>query len=206
MKQVAFLTTAAAISLLFISSGPAAAAPATSADLAGKMICWADGNIQAFSVDGRAASRKFTDGKWSVGAHGVRIQVGDFDAEIDFEIQADGTITSEYADKRGNHKGVGKFCKGKPQKLSDLAGKKLCWDGDVVETDFPGGKFDTSDNGDGMYLPNAEGVLSNFGEKYSRFDKVFKGVTQEDLDDGRVVYIGEWPGTDYGVTTAQYCK
>src|SRR5271165_6775482 len=140
MKLRPLPLTAFAISV-FLASAPAVARPVTAADLAGKMICWDDGNIQAFSADGKTANRKFQDGAWSVGADGVRIEVGGGGgANVDIEIQPDGTFTSEFTDSSGTHKGVGKICKGKPQRLADLAGKKICWEGGNVETDFPGGK------------------------------------------------------------------
>jgi len=144
MKHDALLLSAAAVSLLFTSASPAGARPVTTADLAGKIICWGDGNIQAFSADGKTANRQFQDGTWSVGANGVRIEAAGGGANVDIEIQPDGTFTSEFSASGGTHKGVGKFCKGKPQRSADLAGKKICWDGGVVETDFPGGKFITS--------------------------------------------------------------
>jgi hypothetical protein len=205
MKLPPLPITAFAISI-FLVSARADARPVTAADLGGKIICWGDGNIQAFSADGKTANRQLQDGTWSVGANGVRIEGAGGGANVDIEIQPDGTFTSEFSDSGGTHKGVGKICKGKPQRLADLAGKKICWDGGPVETDFPEGKFILSDDGEAIYYPNDEGVLSNYEYKVVKYDKVFKGVTQEDLDDGRVLYVGSWPGTDYGVSVGEYCK
>jgi hypothetical protein len=175
--------------------------------LAGTIICWDDGGVQAFSADGKTANRQFQDGTWSIGDKGVRVNWPGGGAIVDIEIQPDVTFTSEYKDSDGTtHKGVGKICKGKPLKLAELAGKKSCWDGNSVETDFPGGKFNLDAFGDGIYYPNDEGLLSNIGQKFSRFDKIFKGVIEEELDDGRLLYVGEWPGTDYGVSIGGYCK
>jgi hypothetical protein len=201
--------SALAISIVLALSLPACARPVTAADLAGKIICWADGSVQAFSADGKTANRQFGDGAWSVGANGVRIDFpsgGAGSVEIEIEIQLDGTFAAEYSDSLGTHKGTGKICKGKPQRVADLAGKKICWDGNIVETDFPGGKFATSDSGEAIYYPNDEGVLSNFGAKWAKFDKIFKGVIQEDLDDGRVLFVGEVPGVDYALGIGEYCK
>ena len=206
MKLPSLPIAAFAVSILLVSSSPVQARPVTAADLAGKMICWGDGNIQAFSADGKTANRQFQDGAWSVGANGVRIDVGSGGANVDIEIQPDGTFTSEWTDSGGTHKGVGKICKGKPQRLADLAGKKICWEGGNVETDFPGGKYIDSVDGEAMYYPNDDGVLSNYEWKLKKYDKAFKGVMQDDLDDGRVLYVGEWPGVDYGLAAGEYCK
>jgi hypothetical protein len=207
MKLSSLPIAAFAISILLVSSSPVDARPVTTADLADKMICWESGNVQAFSADGKTANRQFQDGTWSIGDKGVRVNWPGGGADVDFEIQSDGTYTSERKDSGGTtHKGAGKICKGKPQKLADLAGKKTCWDFGTVETDFPGGKFNTSDNGEGIYYPNDEGLLSNFTQKWFKYDKIFKGVVQEDLDDGRVLYVGEWPGADYGVSVGETCK
>ena len=57
-----------------------------------------------------------------------------------------------------------------------------------------------------MYYPNDDGVLSNYEWKLKKYDKAFKGVMQDDLDDGRVLYVGEWPGVDYGLAAGEYYK
>ena len=207
MKHDALLMSAAAVVILFTSASPADARPVTAADLAEKIICWDDGGVQAFSVDGKTASRQFANGKWSVGANGVRVDLPDGGgANIDFEIHPDGTFAYQYSDIGGTHKGSGKICKGKPQRLADLAGKKICWGGNIVETDYPGGKEIDSEIGEGIYLPNDEGVLSNFTQKFAKYDEVFKGVILEDLDDGRVSFVGAAPGYDYGLGVGEYCK
>lgn len=204
MKHAALLIGAATVSLL---TAPADARPVTTADLAGKIICSDDGNVQAFSVDGKTANRQFADGRWSVGPNGFEVKANDVRINVDFEIQPDGTYTAEYKDIGGTtHKSAGRACQGKPQKVADLAGKKQCWDGDTVETDLPGGQFSTNDSGDGIYYPNDDGLLSNFTLKWFKYEKIFKGVVQEDLDDGRVLYVGEWPGADFGLVVGEYCK
>ena len=41
--------------------------------------------------------------------------------------------------------------------------------------------------------------------KYKKYDKVFKG-SEVQLEDGRVVYTGSWPGADYGLSPGVFCK
>lgn len=174
------LSAAAFAISIFLVSAPADARPVTAADVAGKMICWNGGDVQAFSADGKTAqSNKFADGKWSVGADGVRIEFAGTSANVDIEIQPDGTFTFEATNGGVPQKGAGKICQG---------------------------KFITSTDGEAIYYPNNEGVLSSYEWKYTKYDKIFKGVTQEDLDDGGVLYVGEWPGADYGVSAGEYCN
>ena len=162
MKLRTLPIPAFAISILLAGSLPVHARPVTAADLSDKMICWGDGHIQSFEADGRTASSDYTDGKWSVGAKGVRIDgASGGGANVDMEIQPDGTLTFEVAIGGETHKGTGKICKGKPMSWADVEGKKTCWEGGDVETDFPGGKFINSVQGEGINYLNNEGSLSN---------------------------------------------
>ena len=96
-----------AVSVLLVSL-PADARPVTTADLSGKMICWSDGHIQTFEADGKSASPQYTDGKWSVSANGVRIDVASGGgANVDIEIQPDGTFTCEATNGRCDPEGSG---------------------------------------------------------------------------------------------------
>jgi hypothetical protein len=205
MKLSSLPIAAFAISIFLASSSPVDARPVTAADLSGNMICWSNGHIQSFEADGRSAGADYADGKWSVDANGVRIDVSSGGgANVDMEIQPDGTFTFEAKNGGETKKGTGKVCKTKPYYYADAVGKKLCWDGGDVETDYPGGKFVDSVEGEAIVY-NVEGDLSNFEWKYNKYDKVFKGK-QLQLEDGRVVYRGSGPGVDYCLGVAVFCK
>jgi len=211
MKLQPLPVTVFAISVLLASSLPAHARPVTTADLSGKMICWSSGVVQSFEADGKsAASGKYADGVWSVSANGVRLDFPGGGANVDMEIQPDGTFTSEFTDSGGTHKGAGNICKTKPPipYADALVGKKLCWDGGDVETFFAcvasACPFINSVDGEGIGYINSDGFSSG-AWKFKKFDEVFKG-TGVQLEDGRVVYTGSEPGVDYGLSTAVFCK
>ena len=202
MKLQSLSVATFAISI-FLVSLPVDARPVTTADLSGKMICWSGGVIQTFAADGKTGNTKYGTGTWSVGANGVRVDFTGGGANADFEIQSDGTFTSEWTDGGGTHKGTGKVCRSKLLPYADLIGKKLCWDGGETETYFPGGKFINSSDGEGTINTNYHGAF--FEWKLKKYDKVFKGK-EEQLEDGTVLYTGSWAGTDYGLTKAVFCK
>jgi hypothetical protein len=206
MKLSSLPIAAFAISILLASSSPVDAVdarPVTTADLAGKIICWGDGNIQAFSADGKTANRQFQDGAWSVGDKGVRIDFPGGGADVDIEIQPDGTFTNEWTDSGGTHKGTGNICKAKLLRYADVAGKKLCWSDGSWDTFSPDGKFIDSEDGEGTVNINGESAFSEW--RFKKFDKVFKGKTVQ-LEDGTVVSTGSFPGNVYAVGTAVFCK
>ena len=149
MKFQSLSLPAFAVSI-FVVSAPADARPVTTADLSGKMICWSGGVIQTFEADGKTGSSQYFSGTWSVGANGVRIDWTDGGANLDIEIQSDGTFTSEIVGSGGSQKGTGKTCQGKLLSYADVEGKKLCWVGGETETYFPGGRFINSSDGEGV--------------------------------------------------------
>jgi hypothetical protein len=206
MKLPSLTIAALAISILFASSLPVNARPVTTADLSGKIICWDGGVIQNFEADGKSAdTRNYSDATWSVGPKGVRLDWSGGGADIDIEIQPDGTVTVEYTDDGGTHKRTGKMCKREPLHYADLEGKKLCYPGQdgQVETYFPGGKFINSVDGEGVLNFNGDNGLVEW--KFKKYDKVFKGKFGR-LEDGTLLYTGSWAGTDYGLADAVFCK
>jgi hypothetical protein len=204
MKLPSLPITAFTISILFVSSSPVLARPVTTADLSGKMICWSNGVIQSFEADGKSASSQYADGAWSIGGNGVRSEFpGGGGAIVDMEIQPDGTFTFEVTNGGETQKGTAKICKTKPLHYADLVGKKLCLQFGNVLSFSSDGKAIDSVEGEGNVYP--EDASSNFEWKLKKYDKVFKGKEQQ-LEDGRVVYVGSRPGADYGLHAGEFCK
>lgn len=109
MKLQSLSVAAFAVSILVSGSLRAHARPVTTADLSGKMICWSNGHIQSFEADGKSAGSDYTDGTWSIGANGVEIDVASGGgANVDIEIQPDGTFTFEAMNGGATQRGAGK--------------------------------------------------------------------------------------------------
>jgi hypothetical protein len=83
---VAAVTSVAYVSL-------ATAKPVTTADLAGRTICYNNGEKATYLRGGKYVNSKFGNGTWAVTAAGVQLHAGDFSGIFDFEVQPDRTIS-----------------------------------------------------------------------------------------------------------------
>ena len=167
MKLQSLSVAAFAVSLLLAGSLPAHARPVTAADLSGKIICWSDGHIHRsrLTAGPRALITQTANGRSA--PSGVRIDVASGGgANVDMEVQPDGTFTIEAANGGETHKGTGKICQGKPISWADVEGKKTCWEGGDVETDFPGENLSIASRGRGLTILTMKALYQIFEWKY----------------------------------------
>jgi hypothetical protein len=94
-----------AIAIFLALTASALAAPVTTADLAGKKICWDYGLISTFFPGGKYYANMAGNGTWRVTSVGVEIRAEHYNGIYDIDKQADGTLKS--ATKHAS----GKYCK-----------------------------------------------------------------------------------------------
>ncbi len=89
-KHLWVLGLASGLSLALV--GQAMAKPATTKDLAGRTICYNNGEKATYLRGGKYVNNKIGNGTWSVTSVGVQLNAERFTGLVDFEIQPDGTI------------------------------------------------------------------------------------------------------------------
>ena len=90
-KRRGLIGLASGISLALV--GHATAKPATSKDLAGRTICYNNGEKATYFRGGKYESSKIGNGTWSATSAGIQISAEHFAGLIDFELQPDGTLS-----------------------------------------------------------------------------------------------------------------
>ncbi len=70
----------------------ALAAPVTSADFAGKKICWGGGSISSYRAGGKYSNNLTGEGTWSMTKGGVRIHTDRYDYVANIQKLPDGTF------------------------------------------------------------------------------------------------------------------
>lgn len=104
-----FLSLLAATAALSLTSLAAAnAAPVTSADLAGKKICWNNGSVSSYGAGGSYSNNMTGNGTWSMAGGGVHIHTDRYDYVATMQKSADGTFHANIA--AANIKSTGKYC------------------------------------------------------------------------------------------------
>jgi hypothetical protein len=78
MRKFLFLIGAAAIFGVGLVSA-AQAAPVTSADFAGKKICWGGGSISSYGAGGKYSNNLTGEGTWSMTAGGMHVHTDRYD-------------------------------------------------------------------------------------------------------------------------------
>jgi hypothetical protein len=91
MKKYALPLVAAVIVCLAYLS-PAQSAPVTSADFAGKKICWGGGSISSYGAGGKYSNNLTGEGTWSMTKGGVHIHTDRYDYVASIQKQRDGTF------------------------------------------------------------------------------------------------------------------
>lgn len=89
-RHLAPLWLAFALSLAFVCC--AAARPVTTKDLAGRKICWENGETSTFLPGGKYENSRHGSGVWKVTPAGLEIHAGEFAGVFDAQIQPDGGI------------------------------------------------------------------------------------------------------------------
>jgi hypothetical protein len=89
-NRTSTLGFAFALSLGFVCS--AVARPATTKDLAGRKICWDNGETSAFLSGGKYQNSRHGTGTWKVTATGLEIHSETFSGVFQVEMRDDGTI------------------------------------------------------------------------------------------------------------------
>ncbi len=90
-KRVSSLGLALGISLAFVFC--AMARPATVKDLAGRTICYNNGEKATYFRDGKYQNNLIGKGTWTVTSAGVQLHAERFSGLLDFEIQPDNSIS-----------------------------------------------------------------------------------------------------------------
>jgi hypothetical protein len=98
-------TLALAFALSFSFVYCAVARPATTKDLAGRKICWDNGETSVFSPDGKYENSLHGSGTWEMTPKGLEIKHGTFDGLFQVEVRDDGTILD------ATYNVAGKVCK-----------------------------------------------------------------------------------------------
>ena len=78
------------------------AKPATTKDLAGRTICYNNGEKATYSRDGKYDSNLIGKGVWKATSLGVQINAQTFTGLLDFEMQPDGSIHIDKYNMIGN--------------------------------------------------------------------------------------------------------
>lgn len=92
-----------AFAVFLVSVCSAMARPATTKDLAGRKICWDNGETSIYVSGGKWENS--SHGAWRVTPAGLEIHSETFDGILSVEIQDDGTILD------ATYNIAGKFCK-----------------------------------------------------------------------------------------------
>jgi hypothetical protein len=90
----------------------------------------------------------------------------------------------------------------RPIKISDLAGKTICWPGDYVEKYTADGNYTSNIDGPGKGWYDDKGRWNWKLEKYST---TFVGDVEIN-DDGTVTYTGSEPGNDNATEHGEFCN
>jgi hypothetical protein len=90
-KHLSSFGLAFGLSLVFVCC--ATAKPVTTKDLAGRTICYNNGEKATYSGGGKYESNKIGNGTWRVTSGGVQLNAERFTGVIDFEIQPDKSIS-----------------------------------------------------------------------------------------------------------------
>jgi hypothetical protein len=106
-KCFAVIGAASAFGLILVSA--AAAAPATSADLAGKKICWDNGSASSYGAGGHYSNNMTGEGTWSVGGGGLHIHTDRYDYMAKVDKLPDGSFTAIILG--AGIKSTGKYCR-----------------------------------------------------------------------------------------------
>jgi hypothetical protein len=94
-----------ALSFLLAFVCCAVARQATTKDLAGRTICWDNGEISTYARGGKWENNRHGSGTWKVTAAGIEIHSETFGGILRVEMQDDGTILD------ATYNVTGKFCK-----------------------------------------------------------------------------------------------
>jgi hypothetical protein len=81
------------------------ARPATTKDLAGRKICWDNGETSTYTRDGKWENSRHGSGAWKVTSDGLEIHSETFAGVLRVEIQDDGTVLD------ATYNISGKYCK-----------------------------------------------------------------------------------------------
>jgi hypothetical protein len=110
LRQVIWMRTrlpplGLAFALLLVSACCALARPATTKDLAGRKICWDNGETSTYVSGGKWENSRHASGTWRVTSAGLEIHSETFGGILRVEMQDDGTILD------ATYNIVGRFCK-----------------------------------------------------------------------------------------------
>jgi hypothetical protein len=94
------------VALAFCSA--ALAAPATSADLSGKKICWNNGSVSSYGHGGKYSNNMSGEGTWAVSGGGVHIHTDRYDYLAHVQKLPDGTFQASIVGT--DVKTTGKYC------------------------------------------------------------------------------------------------
>lgn len=94
-----------AFAFFLVSVCSAMARPATTEDLAGRKICWDNGETSTYVSGGKWENSRHASGTWRVTSAGVEIRSDTFGGTLRVEMQDDGTILD------ATYNIAGKFCK-----------------------------------------------------------------------------------------------
>ena len=102
----------AALAIAAIFPLHAFARPVIAADLAGRSICWQDGDKQTYSPDGKFSSTRWGEGTWRVTAHGVQIHAHPGgNGVVDIRMRHGGFSLTTYGKRNGlQHISTAKYC------------------------------------------------------------------------------------------------
>ncbi len=89
-KYLWSLGAASALCFAFVSA--AQAGPVTSADLAGKKICWDNGSASTYGRGGKYSNNMTGEGTWSVTAKGLHVHTARYDYVVAVDKKPGGTF------------------------------------------------------------------------------------------------------------------
>jgi hypothetical protein len=93
-----------ALTFLLTSICSATARPVTTEDLAGRTICWDNGEKSTYTRDGKWENDRHGSGTWKVTPAGVEIHSETFGGVLSVEMRDDGTVLD------ATYNIAGKFC------------------------------------------------------------------------------------------------
>ena len=99
-KRLSAFGLAFGLSLAFVCC--AMARPATVKDLAGRTICYNNGEKSTYFRDGKYENNRIGKGTWTVTSAGVQLHAERFSGILDFEIQPDKSISIAAYNMIGN--------------------------------------------------------------------------------------------------------
>ncbi len=101
---------AGGFALIILASPPAAAAPVTNADLAGKKFCYMDGGTEVYYADGKYVSSNDGTGTWTITDKGVQITTNQITGLADMQRLPDGTFTATWIVDGKSQTWTGHYC------------------------------------------------------------------------------------------------